>query len=201
MAGQEMPPQKKRFVTCPECRTEMVITRITPILFGGRTRISRSRARLAAYEKTQDRAKLRMFSCLASTVGPPWSVAVCIELTTLRRSSAKRSNPLRWEKLGSARIVPSPHPGLNRPRPSGETAEVLTSGAGGRGNERPTFENLSPRTSCVCSKLLTWQKYTLLQLRASSLRYSGLSVQNQVQTLSSATRPQLLARARTFAQA
>jgi len=39
------------------------------------------------------------------------------------------------------------------------------------GNERPTFENLSPWTCCVCSKLLTWQKYILLQLRASFVRF------------------------------
>ena len=35
MAGQEMAPEKSASWTCPECRTEMVITRITPILFGG----------------------------------------------------------------------------------------------------------------------------------------------------------------------
>ncbi len=34
MAGQQTPPDKASS-TCPECGTEMVIIRITPILFGG----------------------------------------------------------------------------------------------------------------------------------------------------------------------
>jgi hypothetical protein len=35
VVGQHLPPEKNASSTCPECRTEMVITRITPILFGG----------------------------------------------------------------------------------------------------------------------------------------------------------------------
>ena len=34
MAGQEMPPEAGASSTCPICGTEMVIIRITPILFG-----------------------------------------------------------------------------------------------------------------------------------------------------------------------
>ena len=33
MVGQELPPEGKLESTCPECGREMVITRITPILF------------------------------------------------------------------------------------------------------------------------------------------------------------------------
>jgi transcription elongation factor Elf1 len=35
VAGQKLPPEGATS-TCPECGTEMVITRITPILFGGK---------------------------------------------------------------------------------------------------------------------------------------------------------------------
>jgi transcription elongation factor Elf1 len=35
VASQEMPPEAGASSTCPVCGTEMVITRITPILFGG----------------------------------------------------------------------------------------------------------------------------------------------------------------------
>ena len=34
MAGQEAPPERASS-TCPKCGTEMAVTRITPILFGG----------------------------------------------------------------------------------------------------------------------------------------------------------------------
>jgi transcription elongation factor Elf1 len=34
VAGEEMPPEEASS-TCPKCGTEMVITRITPILFAG----------------------------------------------------------------------------------------------------------------------------------------------------------------------
>jgi hypothetical protein len=33
--GKELPPKETASSICPECRTEMIITRITPILFGG----------------------------------------------------------------------------------------------------------------------------------------------------------------------
>ena len=33
VVGQELPPEGKLESTCPECGEEMVITRITPILF------------------------------------------------------------------------------------------------------------------------------------------------------------------------
>ena len=33
MVGQELPPEGNLESTCPECEREMVITRITPILF------------------------------------------------------------------------------------------------------------------------------------------------------------------------
>jgi DNA-directed RNA polymerase subunit M/transcription elongation factor TFIIS len=35
VAGQEIPPEAEASSTCPVCGTEMVITRITPLLFGG----------------------------------------------------------------------------------------------------------------------------------------------------------------------
>jgi hypothetical protein len=34
VAGQELPPEQSASSRCPTCGTEMVITRITPILFG-----------------------------------------------------------------------------------------------------------------------------------------------------------------------
>jgi predicted RNA-binding Zn-ribbon protein involved in translation (DUF1610 family) len=35
VAGQETPPEEPS-TTCPECGTEMAITRVKPLLFGGR---------------------------------------------------------------------------------------------------------------------------------------------------------------------
>jgi C4-type Zn-finger protein len=36
VAGQEMPPEAVASSACPQCGTEMVIIRVTPILFGGK---------------------------------------------------------------------------------------------------------------------------------------------------------------------
>jgi DNA-directed RNA polymerase subunit M/transcription elongation factor TFIIS len=33
--GQQLPPEQTASSMCPKCGTEMVITRITPVLFGG----------------------------------------------------------------------------------------------------------------------------------------------------------------------
>jgi DNA-directed RNA polymerase subunit M/transcription elongation factor TFIIS len=35
VVGPELPPEKDASSTCPKCGTEMVITRVRPILFGG----------------------------------------------------------------------------------------------------------------------------------------------------------------------
>jgi hypothetical protein len=67
VAGQETSPDKDSS-TCSECVTEMVITRITPILFGGHSTISRSRARRAVLRKHSGSSEVDILS-LHSLVG------------------------------------------------------------------------------------------------------------------------------------
>jgi hypothetical protein len=35
VVDQQLPPEQDASSMCPKCETEMVITRITPVLFGG----------------------------------------------------------------------------------------------------------------------------------------------------------------------
>jgi len=63
VVGQELPPEKASS-TCPQCGTEMVITRITPILSGGAFEaLSFSVQEVWFYQKAQGRAKLIIQVC------------------------------------------------------------------------------------------------------------------------------------------
>ena len=50
MADKEVPP-KGPSSTCPECGTEMIITRVKPLLFGENLKISRLRCKACGFTK------------------------------------------------------------------------------------------------------------------------------------------------------
>ena len=97
MARQELPPEKASS-TCPDCGTEMVITRVTPVLFGGAFRISPSCARSAVLRKSSGSSEVDDPSPLA-LAAYPHPLLVGLGFSPIRRNHTKEPGARRHQVL------------------------------------------------------------------------------------------------------
>jgi hypothetical protein len=52
VAANELPPEAELAAKCPDCVTELLVTRITPVLFGGEFEELALACRTCSYAKT-----------------------------------------------------------------------------------------------------------------------------------------------------